>query len=1784
MSVLEEIQAARRNLERPSGEEKSPVSILDTIRSLKQDLVDGSEITELGQAPVAAGFEAGVKGLQSSKQTATAAFNYLTDDPEAAKQNLVEADKLDGQAGRIGQHLASFEDFIEDPGFSNFAEMSAFKLGQAAPSAIESLALATAGAAVGLTTTGVGAVPGLVGGLVAKGKAKRMVRDAVLDYAKGEASDEQAEVAQQALKLGARAAFGAKAGAASGGYYQGVASSFSESMETGQDPIEAAKLAAVMGVPFAAADVAPEILFVKSLAKLAKSSKGSAMGDFASSTLKQGGAETFAEGSQESLIVAQRFQQDPNYDSDRAIMRIADAAYSGLVGGSAIGTTSGSVKAALTAARNMLNDTRKTMDQNTTSEATVKNFEFDDLSPQGMAQVPLNELVYAVQDVQDGQTLEADPISQEHAAAAIQELNRRAEEMGQNRFQELVMRELNAGKTQDPLSELDQAAPNESDLPEAGATEQRAIDNYEDEDIATAETTQGFEERLLGHKNKKTLVGYKIGSNGLKDRLAELQEENPGRQYRLVQKDGKGYVEEVVESSFDVTEIVNEGITKARAGVLKKGVDRTVPATDPQGKDFKLAPTELAFAGQRANNKDKANAASMTYPQLIMSGFLRMVQELTEKGFKIDLDSLPDDTVIIRGKAKNGVPIRTQYTWGDLKRTWAQRKDTREGSAFDGLSAKEQKLIETEEQIEKLRRDPSVGATRNELDELIIQRDAQLAEIESRDDTETDTTVMGAIQQEQEEQKALILDEDGKAIIYSAGKPRDGKTITAPKDESIEYGVINKKGKPASQKQQDIIDGRAERKAKKTADAQARRERLEQDKKDKQAEADQTKQATQERVAETKAKRDAAKPKAKAQPKQEQKPQPKAKPKPKPKAKPLTRKESGKVSFYGSFPDVFARYANAIVSAIGIKTKIHIMWADDLQAFNEQNGDPIGEASVKNAIDGTLKGFVAQRDGNAYIVLSKDIGNPFRQALVAAVLGHELGHVLFKESINNLSKENLARLKKAYQEQLKTKNNKQYTNDDAGFEEWYADQVSAWAGKQTKTPGKFAESHFKRIGLKMQQIWRKSRSFVRQMFRSATDTQKAQTRTLKDRFTLDETFEQYMESVLNSVNGAQSRSEPNWRYANKTDSAKNNYNRMKDDFLNKVGSIEGKPLLTKLMEAMKDIWNSSLFDGLAKVLFSADQYARSRLGQYGPAFANLFYHRTQSAKDAMGDMLNKSHRALDKWNAQFSEIIGKDQDISRKVLEEMQSGVPINESVDPKMRQKLADFFDRFHSDYLVKRIPGIGKVQNYFPIVYNIAALQENPDAFLAELAKAGLNPKEAQTVMRAMLDNDGAFTEEMPNPELVGPSFDSKLQRKLKNIDMQAMQKLGFYQDPMLAVQLYLKQATKHAEYNVIKKQAEELINKMPPKQRAHARQIVLGYMGRLGANIDPKWNKFQSYIAALQFATTLLFATVASFTDLGNPIVRAKDMDGFKSALRNWRKYMSKQSREEMTQFAERIGAASREAVQDALHQAYNSEYIDPGARKWSDKYFKAIGLEHWTRMTRIIAANMARDFIATHTKKAAAGDVRSLRYLKELGLTPEIVAKGFDIENDSMDLTTPEGEAVQNAILQFVDEAIIRPNAAQRPVWASDPHYMLIWQLKSFFYSFGQVVVGGVAREMQSRWAEGDRAKAAIPAIVLFGALLPLAALALQTRELIKGAFKDDEREKPEEETISYLFDLVDRAGILGPLSIVKSINDAGNYGRSGIVAALGPTAGTIETFLDEDTRNLVKRLTPIYSQL
>jgi len=1749
------------------------------IASLKVDQQNGTTITPTGLSAGAAGRAAGLKGLQSSYLTFRAAGNYLVGDNEEGAELMERAAVRDSQASRISQHLVNFEDFVGDVAnsykgkdenknpidlLSDFGELVNYTANQAIPSALDSFAWAAAGFVTGgLTTGGVGAVPGAVGGLVAKNQAKRAVTKAIKDYAAGLGTPDSNKIAQDAIKRTAAAQAtkkfgvtgakkGGKIGALGSGYIQGSSSSFGESMESDIEKKDAAQLAFAMGVPFAVLDVLPELAFYKSVKKLVGGShikKGKYLRNLTGGVVKAGGVqglkELGAEAGQEGLMIAQRFIQDPNYDIKSATMRMSEAAFAGLVAGKSLGasgklignmagqinSTANETARILAERRAQNNPTEKevtkeepklltdgvsapridgSQDGGTRSAGMAsmdgKNLSVLEqakrraqLSPENIAQTSLVDLLTVMPTDEDGNPTAVDPETNPEAAAAIQELNRRAEEMGPNKFM-VLMRQAQkklAGKPEledDGKTEIEREVFNDtleqaSTLPEAGATEQRTFQGeLEDQ-------PPGYEARLIGKNTKGD--GYKINSKAVKKRMAKLQEENPGRQYRVVQKDGMSFIEEVVESNFDVSEIVNEGVKKAAKGMQAGGADRTLPATDPQGNETTLAPIELSQAGMRANNKDKANASNMTYPQLLMSGFLRMVQELADRGFKIDLDNLPQMTVLAKANGKT-------YTWLDLQNAWAERKDTKEGSAFDGEAGRESRTIKLEERIEKLKSAKDSAETQ----QLLLDAENELAELNESNDAkldaslETDTTIMSENQARSDKNKKRMFDEDGNAINSSSKKG------TKPK--------VTKK-----------------------------------------------------------------------------------------------RTSENGTSAWGDVPTMFMEYVDAIKKILSIKGNINIVYRSDL-ASTGMPSEVIKLAD--NVFRKGAKAAVVQHKGQRYIVLKKlEVDNAYRQAEQLFVLGHEMGHIVMWDMWSALPQVQKDRLQKQFDKERKIKKAGEYTytDDSAGFEEWFADQVSAWAKKQATKPADFSAAFFKKVAKQVTQIFNRSRQFVKtQLINGLSDEARAQLRDTKERGTLNETFEQFMdevagkgkvnfvllggaEFVAGSTKDAAPRIQKRAAYENRSNPKKKGAPDFKqfseDPIAMAIADLIDSAAVAKLAELLSQAWGSDIVSQMLKVVLSADQYARTRLGKNGPAFANLFYKRSQEAsKD--GDMLNRRNRAMDKWNAQYSEIIGEDEALSTKVLEEMQRGVPIEDSTDPKMRQQLASFFERFHKEYLKKRLPKIGFIENYFPIVYNTRAMSENPTAMLAELEKAGLTKREAKTVFKKMMMNEGAFVDEMPTPnsEIPGAKFDSRLQRKLKNMDMKAMQDLGFYKPPAIAIQSYLKQAIKHAEYAVVEAEAAALIEQMNPKQKAQARKIILGYMGQLGTDIDPKWNKIQSYIAALQFATTLLFATVASLTDAGNPIIRAKDMNGFKSAMKAWRGYISKQSREEQVAFAERIGAAGRAAIQEALAQSYGSEYMDAGARKWSDKYFTAIGLESWTRMTRVISANMAQDFITKHADEAMKGNNRSIRYLEELGLTPEDVFKAYDnpgakTTGEILDLTTPEGQKVQEAILSFVDESIIRPNAAQRPVWASDPHYMLIWQLKSFFYSFGQVVVGGVVREAKARWKEGDKVGSMMSAGLMFGALMPLAALALQTREVIKGAVGKSGGEE-DEGILAYLFDLVDRAGILGPLSIIKAMYEAPNYGRSATVSLLGPTAGTVEQFFNGDTQDLVKRLTPIYSQL
>ena len=178
--------------------------------------------------------------------------------------------------------------------------------------------------------------------------------------------------------------------------------------------------------------------------------------------------------------------------------------------------------------------------------------------------------------------------------------------------------------------------------------------------------------------------------------------------------------------------------------------------------------------------------------------------------------------------------------------------------------------------------------------------------------------------------------------------------------------------------------------------------------------------------------------------------------------------------------------------------------------------------------------------------------------------------------------------------------------------------------------------------------------------------------------------------------------------------------------------------------------------------------------------------------------------------------------------------------------------------------------------------------------------------------------------------------------------------------------------------------------------------------------------------------------------------------------------------------------------------------------------------------------------------------------------------------------------------------MRPNAAERPVWASDPRWALVWQLKAYFYSYYKTIMGGVLREANARTDDttGMAQLTAVSAVLLLTAVatMPLAMLGMELREyaknglawLLPGKEPDDKYFRSDKmDWDDYWFEIIEKSGFLGPLSIAQMAHQNAEWGNSAVFSVLGPTAETIEEAFQNGwrvDRTLGNRLLPIWSQL
>ena len=109
-------------------------------------------------------------------------------------------------------------------------------------------------------------------------------------------------------------------------------------------------------------------------------------------------------------------------------------------------------------------------------------------------------------------------------------------------------------------------------------------------------------------------------------------------------------------------------------------------------------------------------------------------------------------------------------------------------------------------------------------------------------------------------------------------------------------------------------------------------------------------------------------------------------------------------------------------------------------------------------------------------------------------------------------------------------------------------------------------------------------------------------------------------------------------------------------------------------------------------------------------------------------------------------------------------------------------------------------------------------------------------------------------------------------------------------------------------------------------------------------------------------------------------------------------------------------------------------------------------------RVSAMEAAKRFIVRHADRPST---HSARWLAELGLTKADVKK--DAEGELV--MDPNDAKIKMALNRWVDGAVLRPDAADKPIWMNDPHFALIGHLKQFAFAFQHTILARVAHEME-----------------------------------------------------------------------------------------------------------------------
>ena len=1713
----------------------------------------------------------GAEGLGTDIDYFQALAQTLVGADDAAARNIFEARETEERIASRMEDLQSFEEFLDQPTFEGFLTQSVKAVGQITPSAISTIA----GAGIG----GLATVAGR-GVLSATGRnaAKRVVSDALSKTAKGVATPDETELANEMYKYFRRGALG---GAFTSEYVPLSGSNLSEALDSGKelDPMQAFR-AAVVGAPQAAVGVLGEVALLKLVGNVAGKRAAKEGGifnrlasDIAGSALKGGAIEGTTEFVQEGISVANRFDLDDDFTREDAALRLAESAFAGFLGGKAAGAAGGTLGAAAGESKRIIDKAREKLAQSqgqrVDAEINAEQFgETDEGVTTPEPKVDLDAQLAAIHDANS--TKQAVWIAGEQGRERFPQDGRFEEDGKVFHARYIPGRGTIVTKDEKLADEVVKSGANEESLAEALGYTSPKVDGA---DLVV---------EALDYKGNVVSAELTTAAN-LEAAKANAEKLSPIFQYRVVSADQalearKRKLEEEGVRSMDIPDDVREAFGGEPDQVVD--AEQTTIASYAPRKEGDLFPGEQAardsFVTEFGNDSrvgqfsqkllETAVAEQKANPSSIVSvverdGKFEVVRQDFDKLYRFERDGkierLPLQQFLERqvGYAqgapqqfRNAVLVRPDGTTAEvslvsLVNAGRLLVEGREGTQFTGAGG-------------------NLNAQRAGMSEMF----ADLA-IEGYD----------------------LRDANGVSLLnqanYGANGQFTGQPVTAavvggkPQDINFLMNRTPRGAELASEVRETVSEvGPIDERRDFDPELDARNT-PEEDPNDVAQRAASTEMETSEVSLEEPTRdevfggnpdrRTGPAPTTGARVNQpiptradERAPEQEG-----PEFEPT--RVSRPTATWESDPIVKGVH-DELQSRLNLDERPLIVSFSMLQSMPDAEvrsryAPPVAAAilNMRRLLTERSTAF-GYYDRQTNTIVVKETGNSMQDALV---LAHELGHALFRqEQTKAMANPALrARLEAAYKANKKYDSYERFEN---GFEEWYADQVARWASKQyiNRQARNLPERHFKKLARRL-----------KDMFNSITRV------NFKRRFAnydmVNETFEQYIEGTLDAA--ARHSAEANTQTTQQT---------MIPDI---VEQVQNTPGARSTARAYEKATKSNLAGAIRSLLLPADNILRRVAGD---EIADMFYVRAQdlAGRGKLG-FLRATNTTIGRWKNRFEREIG---DMSSP---EVQAGFQEAFSSTPTAQltgvaKQIRDYLEAFYDEYIEPSNTGIGKRPDYFPISLNLFEITERRAEFKQLLLDndPNLDPKTIDAAIDRLVKLGQSIEEETAiDPTNPAAAVEQTI-RLTANIDRELLG--DFANSPDAAFIDYMRHVVKRVEFNKATGGPEALRERLADlsdEDRKTAEDVIASYLGYQKEPIAPWMRKLNSWGQFLQFVTILPFATIASLPDLAGPIINHKDFSGLWTGFKQIAATVK--NRQEAQQLARDIGVVTSETVANAWVTQAEQDYMDPFVRKLSDGWFWLIGLDFFTKFSREFASNMGVQFLLNHARNEF-NNPNSTRYLEELGVTAEEILAW----NENRSFDTPEGVKVRDALARFVESSIMRPNAAERPVWASDPRWALVWQLKGYFYSYYKTIMGGVLREAEARTetTTGQAQLTAVALILLLTAVatMPLAMLGMELREhaknglawLIPGKEPDQKYFRSDKmDWDDYWFEIIEKSGFLGPLSMAQMAHQNSEWGGSAIFSLLGPTAETIEEVFQNGwrvDRTLGNRLIPIYSQL